>query len=114
MLVALTLVPSSPRSLGGFAGQVGAFAMDGIRGVTPAAVLLAFAVIYFGVMNDAGLFEPLVRRTVRSLDGIRRISLGTAAIATIAHLDGAGASTFMVTFPRCCRSTNAPGMSPSR
>ena len=39
--------------------------MDGIRGVTPVAALLAFAVIYFGVMNDAGLFEPIIRTLVR-------------------------------------------------
>jgi CitMHS family citrate-Mg2+:H+ or citrate-Ca2+:H+ symporter len=100
VLVALTLVPIVAALIGGFAGQVGAFSMDGIRSVTPVAVLLAFAVIYFGVMNDAGLFEPLVKGLLRVVgrDPVR-ISLGTAAIATIAHLDGAGASTFMVTIP---------------
>ena len=66
VLVALTLVPVAAALVGGFAGSLGTFAMDGIRGVTPVAALLAFAVIYFGVMNDAGLFEPIIRTLVRS------------------------------------------------
>src|SRR5262245_49358838 len=100
VLVALTLVPVTAALIGGFGAQIGTFAMDGIRGVAPVAALLAFAVIYFGVMKDAGLFEPVVRALVRVVgrDPVR-IALGTAAIATVAHLDGAGASTFMVTVP---------------
>jgi CitMHS family citrate-Mg2+:H+ or citrate-Ca2+:H+ symporter len=100
VLVALTLVPIVAGLVGGFGRQIGTFAMDGIRNVTPTAALLAFAVIFFGVMNDAGLFDPVIRRVVRIVgrDPLK-IVVGTAAIATIAHLDGAGASTFMVTVP---------------
>ena len=100
VLVALTLVPVVAALAGGFAGEIGGFAMDGIRSVAPAAALLAFAVVYFGVMNDAGLFEPFIRWIVRLVgDDPLKVALGTAAIAAIAHLDGAGASTFMVTVP---------------
>jgi CitMHS family citrate-Mg2+:H+ or citrate-Ca2+:H+ symporter len=100
VLVALTLVPIAAAIAGGFAGQIGAFAMEGIRAVAPTAALLAFAVIYFGVMNDAGLFDPVVRRIVALVgrDPLK-IVIGTAAIAAFVHLDGVGASTFMVTVP---------------
>lgn len=100
VLVALTLVPLAAALAGGFAGSFGTWAMDGIRGVTPVAALLAFAVVYFGVMNDAGLFDPIIRALVRLVgtDPVR-IALGTAVVASVAHLDGAGASTFMVTVP---------------
>jgi CitMHS family citrate-Mg2+:H+ or citrate-Ca2+:H+ symporter len=113
VLVALTLVPVAAALIGGFAGSFGAFAMEGIRGVTPVAVLLAFAVIYFGVMNDAGLFEPVIRVLVRLVgtDPVR-IALGTAAVASVAHLDGAGASTFMVTVPAMLPLYTRAGMSP--
>ncbi len=113
VLVALTLVPLAAALAGGFAGSFGTFAMDGIRGVTPVAVLLAFAVIYFGVMNDAGLFEPVIRVLVRLVgtDPVR-IALGTAAVASVAHLDGAGASTFMVTVPAMLPLYIRAGMSP--
>ena len=113
VLVALTLVPIIAALAGGFGPQIGTFAMDGIRGVTPVAALLAFAVIYFGVMNDAGLFEPVVRALVRAAGGDPvRIAAGTAAIAAIAHLDGAGASTFMVTIPAMLPLYQRAGMSP--
>jgi CitMHS family citrate-Mg2+:H+ or citrate-Ca2+:H+ symporter len=100
VIVALTLVPIAAALFGGFGSQIGTFAMDGIRSVTAVAALLAFAVIYFGIMNDAGLFEPMIRALVRIVgtDPVR-IVVGTTAIATVAHLDGAGASTFMVTVP---------------
>ena len=100
VLVALTLVPLAAALIGGFAGSFGTWAMEGIRGVTPVAALLAFAVIYFGVMNDAGLFDPIIRALVGVVgtDPVR-IALATAAVASVAHLDGAGASTFMVTVP---------------
>jgi CitMHS family citrate-Mg2+:H+ or citrate-Ca2+:H+ symporter len=100
VLVALTLVPIAAALAGGFAPKLGGFALDGIRGVAPTAALLAFAVVYFGVMHDAGLFDPVIRRVVRLVGhDPRKVVLGTAVLATVAHLDGAGASTFMVTVP---------------
>jgi CitMHS family citrate-Mg2+:H+ or citrate-Ca2+:H+ symporter len=113
VVVALTLVPVAAAIAGGFAGQIGAFAMEGIRGVVPVAVMLAFAVVYFGVMNDAGLFEPVIRLLVRAVhrDPVR-ISVGTAVAAMVSHLDGAGASTFMVTVPAMLPIYQRMGMSP--
>ena len=87
--------------------------MDGIRSVAPTAALLAFAVVYFGVMNDAGLFEPFIRRIVRLVGSDPlKVVIGTAAVASIAHLDGAGASTFMVTVPAMLPIYRRLGMSP--
>jgi CitMHS family citrate-Mg2+:H+ or citrate-Ca2+:H+ symporter len=79
----------------------------------PVAALLAFAVVFFGVMNDAGLFDPLIRALVRAAgrDPVK-IAVGTAAIATTAHLDGAGASTFLVTVPALLPLYKAAGMQP--
>ena len=113
VLVALILVPVVTALIGGFGAQIGGFAMEGIRSVTPVAVLLAFAVIYFGVMTDAGLFDPLIRTLVRMVgtDPVR-IVVGTTAVAAIAHLDGAGASTFMVTVPAMLPLYRRAGMDP--
>jgi CitMHS family citrate-Mg2+:H+ or citrate-Ca2+:H+ symporter len=113
VLVALIIVPVVTALLGGFGIEIGTFAMDGIRSVTPVAALLAFAVLFFGVMNDAGLFEPVIRALVRAVgrDPVK-IAVGTVAIATVAHLDGAGASTFMVTIPAMLPLYQRVGMSP--
>jgi citrate-Mg2+:H+ or citrate-Ca2+:H+ symporter, CitMHS family len=113
VLVALTLVPIATALAGGFGAQIGTFALDGMRGVAPVAALLAFAVVYFGVMNDAGLFDPMIRGLVRLVHGDPvKIAVGTAAVAAVAHLDGAGASTFMVTVPAMLPLYKRAGMSP--
>jgi citrate-Mg2+:H+ or citrate-Ca2+:H+ symporter, CitMHS family len=113
VLVALTLVPIAAALAGGFAPKLGTFAMDGIRGVAPTAALLAFAVVYFGVMHDAGLFDPVIRRVVRLVGrDPGKVVVGTAVLATVAHLDGAGASTFMVTVPAMLPIYQRLGMDP--
>ena len=114
VLVALTLVPVAAAIVGGFAGQLGAYAMDGIRSVTPVAALLAFAVDLLRCDER--------RRPVRADHPQRssgwsgtdpvRIALGTAAVASVAHLDGAGASTFMVTVPAMLPLYQRAAMSP--
>jgi len=113
VLVALTLVPIAAALAGGFAPKLGGFALDGIRGVAPTAALLAFAVVYFGVMHDAGLFDPVIRRVVRLVGrDPGKVVIGTAVLATVAHLDGAGASTFMVTVPAMLPMYQRLGMDP--
>jgi CitMHS family citrate-Mg2+:H+ or citrate-Ca2+:H+ symporter len=113
VLVALTLVPIAAALAGGFAPKLGSFAMDGIRGVAPTAALLAFAVVYFGVMHDAGLFDPVIRRVVRLVGrDPGKVVVGTAVLATVAHLDGAGASTFMITVPAMLPIYQRLGMDP--
>jgi CitMHS family citrate-Mg2+:H+ or citrate-Ca2+:H+ symporter len=113
VVVALTLVPVAAALAGGFAANLGAFAIDGIRSVAPTATLLAFAVVYFGVMQDAGLFDPMIRGIVRFVGrDPAKVVVGTAALATVAHLDGAGASTFMVTVPAMLPIYQRLGMDP--
>lgn len=64
VIVALTVVPVVAALAGGFATEIGGFAMEGMRDVAPTAALLAFAVLYVGVMHDAGLFDPIIGRVV--------------------------------------------------
>ena len=114
VLVALTLVPVATALIGGFGGRSARSRWTGIRGVTPVAALLAFAVIYFGVMNDAGLFEPIIRALVRVVGtrpGADR-ARARPRLRSVAHLDGAGASTFMVTVPAMLPLYQRAGMSP--
>jgi CitMHS family citrate-Mg2+:H+ or citrate-Ca2+:H+ symporter len=39
--------------------------LEGIKKIAPTGVMLMFAILYFGVMIDAGLFDPLVRVILR-------------------------------------------------
>src|SRR5262249_36663074 len=59
-----------------------------------------FAILYFGVMTDAGMLDPIVDK-ILSVVGTRptRIVMGSALLALLVHLDGSGAVTFLVTIP---------------
>ena len=99
-LVALIGVPVLAGFAGGFASKLGAFMLKGIQDIAPVAGMFIFAILYFGVMTDAGLIEPLIRWLLRMLGGRpARIVVGSAFLTLLIHLDGSGAVTFLVTIP---------------
>jgi citrate-Mg2+:H+ or citrate-Ca2+:H+ symporter, CitMHS family len=100
VIVALILVPFVFALLAGFTKELGKLMLDGIVGVAPTGIMLGFAILYFGVMNNAGLFDPIISRVLRLVKGDPlKIVVGTAIIAMLTHLDGSGASTFLITIP---------------
>jgi citrate-Mg2+:H+ or citrate-Ca2+:H+ symporter, CitMHS family len=99
-LVALIGVPVLAGFAGGFASKLGTFMLKGIQDIAPVAGMFIFAILYFGVMTDAGLIEPLIRWLLRILGGRpARIVVGSAFLTLLIHLDGSGAVTFLVTIP---------------
>lgn len=97
-LVALILVPIVFGLLGGFGKELGGMMLTGIKNLAPTGVMLMFAILYFGIMIDAGLFDPVVRLILKLVRGDpRRIVVGTAVLAMIVSLDGDGATTYMIT-----------------
>lgn len=97
VILALLLAPLATAVAGGFGGQIGAFAVDGLKTVAPVAALIMFAVLYFGLMIDVGLFNPLIERLLAVVRGDPvRLCLATAALAMLVALDGDGATTFLI------------------
>jgi CitMHS family citrate-Mg2+:H+ or citrate-Ca2+:H+ symporter len=98
-MVALTLVPIAFGLLAGTgAVELGAMMLDGVRKLAPTGVMLLFAILYFGLMIDAGLFDPVVSRIVRLVHGDPlKVVVGTAALALFVSLDGDGSTTYMIT-----------------
>ncbi len=99
-LVALIVVPVAAGLLGGFGLKLGGFMLKGIQEIAPVAGMFVFAILYFGIMTDAGLMEPVIRWLLRAVGGRpARIVVGSAFLALLVHLDGSGAVTFLVTIP---------------
>ena len=97
-LTALILVPIAFGLAGGFAPRLGEMILVGITKLAPTGVMLMFAILYFAVMIDAGLFEPFVQRLVRLVHGDpMKVVVGTAALALLVSLDGDGSTTYMIT-----------------
>ncbi|MFC3655020.1 CitMHS family transporter [Xanthomonas hyacinthi] len=97
-LVALIIVPIGFALAGGFGTGINEMMLEGIKKIAPTGVMLMFAILYFGVMIDAGLFDPLVRRILRLVKGDpMKIVVGTAVLALLISLDGDGSTTYMIT-----------------
>lgn len=99
-LVALASIPFVAALVLGQGAKVGAQMLDGMGTVAPMAAMFLFAILFFSILSDAGLFRPIVDGVVRLAgDHPARVALGTALLTSIAHLDGSGASTFLIVVP---------------
>ncbi|MFF9279944.1 CitMHS family transporter [Streptomyces griseosporeus] len=97
-IAALVLIPALFCVFVGKGAELGDYVIDGVTGLAPTAAMLMFAIVYFGVMIDVGLFDPVVRGILKfcKADPLR-IVVGTAVLAAIVSLDGDGSTTFMIT-----------------
>ncbi|WP_406732596.1 CitMHS family transporter [Streptomyces sp. NBC_01794] len=97
-IASLVLIPALFCVLVGKGAHLGDYVIEGVGNLAPTAAMLMFAIVYFGVMIDVGLFDPIVRGILRfcKADPLR-IVVGTAVLAAIVSLDGDGSTTFMIT-----------------
>ncbi|MEU9667802.1 citrate:proton symporter [Streptomyces bobili] len=97
-IAALVLIPALFCVFVGKGAKLGDYVLDGVTSLAPTAAMLMFAIVYFGVMIDVGLFDPIVRAILKfcKADPLR-IVVGTAVLAAIVSLDGDGSTTFMIT-----------------
>ncbi|WP_327685041.1 CitMHS family transporter [Streptomyces sp. NBC_00467] len=97
-IAALVLIPALFCVIVGKGAHLGDYVLEGVGQLAPTAAMLMFAIVYFGVMIDVGLFDPIVRAILRFCKADpMRIVVGTAVLAAIVSLDGDGSTTFMIT-----------------
>src|SRR5690606_4608857 len=98
-LVALTLIPVLfaliAYGLGFFVdslnhiqlNELGEMMLDGVKKLAPTGVMLLFAILYFAIMIDTGLFDPSVKFILRLVKGDPlKIVLGTITLTLIVSL----------------------------
>jgi CitMHS family citrate-Mg2+:H+ or citrate-Ca2+:H+ symporter len=97
-IAALVLIPALFCVFVGKGAHLGDYVIEGVGTLAPTAAMLMFAIVYFGVMIDVGLFDPVVRGILKFCKADpMRIVVGTALLAAIVSLDGDGSTTFMIT-----------------
>ena len=95
-ITAAILVATGAFTLDEMAG----FIKEGVKGVHGTAILFIFSVLFFGVMTDAGMFDKIIGALMKKVgNNVIGVALMTCIIAIIGHLDGGGASTFLITIP---------------
>lgn len=97
-LVALIVTPVVFGLIAGHGLDLGPMMLAGVQKIAPTGVMIMFAILYFGVMIDAGLFDPAVKRLLAVVRGDPvRVVVGTVLLAFLVSLDGDGSTTYMVT-----------------
>ena len=80
--------------------NIGSLIKSGFSSTGPTAALFVFSVLYFGIMTDAGMFDVIINFLMKFVgNSVVGVTVMTAVIALIGHLDGGGASTFCIIVP---------------
>src|SRR4051812_41624637 len=78
-LNALIAIPTVAAIAGGFGLKTATFMVHGIQSVAAVAGMFIFAILYFGVMTDAGMLDPIIDAILRAVgSNPMRIVIGTA------------------------------------
>ena len=99
-LAALVLIPVLTSFASGFGLRTSGFIISGIQSMASVISMFVFAILFFGVLTDAGLLNPLIQWILRIVGKSPiRIVPGTFLLALLIHLDGSGAVVFLITMP---------------
>ena len=89
---------------------MGPMMLEGIQKLAPTGIMLMFAILYFGIMIDSGLFDPVISRILKGVSF--KIVVGTAILTIIVSLDGDGTTTYMITVSAMYPLYKRLGMNP--
>ena len=111
-LLALIVVPIIGCLVAGFTGLIsveegtfslstmGGFITSGLQNIAPTGVMFIFAILFFGILTDAGTFDPIISGILKVVGkNPVKICIGTVILACLVHLDGSGAVTFLIAIP---------------
>ncbi|TDK63443.1 citrate transporter [Bacillus salipaludis] len=112
-MIALMVVPVAFALIGGFGKDMGPMALEGIKSVAPTGIMILFAILFFGIMIDAGVFDPIIQKILKVVKGDPvKIAIGTAVLALLISLDGDGTTTYMITISAMLPLYKRIGMKP--
>ncbi|MDR1265881.1 MAG: citrate:proton symporter [Propionibacteriaceae bacterium] len=97
-LISRTEYSASDIAKFALAGLTGNSSLDHpVSGIAGTAIMLLFAILYFGLMLTAGLFDPVVAFILRIVKGDPlKVMVGTAVLALAVSVDGDGSTTTLV------------------
>lgn len=69
----------------------------GLSSIVATGVMFIFAILFFSTCSDAGVFDPIINRILKFTgEDPVKVCIGTFLIGCICHLDGSGATTFLI------------------
>lgn len=113
-ILAMSIVPLIGALIAGFTPlEISNFFEFGITKVNKVAVMFLFAILFFSVLKELHVFDPLIKKMVTLTRGnVVVVAIATTLIAAVVHLDGSGAATFLIIIPALLPLYRKLGMSP--
>lgn len=99
--VAFILLPVIAAVIAGFSvEEISGFVATGLSTMLETAVLFIFSISYFTLMSEAGLFDPIINFLIKKVGkSVTTILFAVVMTTMVAHLDGSGATTFLIVVP---------------
>ena len=99
--VAFIGLPLIAAVIAGFSvTEIGDFISSGMSSMLSTAVLFVFSISYFTLMDEIGLFDPIINAlTKKAGKNIPMVVIALLLTTFVAHLDGSGATTFLIVGP---------------
>lgn len=78
---------------------IGDWTVDGVNQTAKTGIMLLFAILYFAIMLNVGLFDPVTRAMIKFAKGDPvKVLVATAIVAACVSLNGDGTTTTLI----CC------------
>ena len=96
-LAALIIIPVVTAILAGFSDTLGVMMLNGIKETGLTGIMIIFSIMFFSLMSDAGLFDPLVRLILEKVQNNPvKVTIGTAILSAVIAIDGESTSTYLI------------------
>lgn len=112
--VAFILLPLAAAVCAGFGiKEISGFVKTGASTMLGTAMLFIFSISYFSLMSNAGLFDPVINFLIKRVGkSVTTIFVAIILTTFVAHLDGSGATTFLIVVPAFLPVTKKMGVRP--
>ncbi|MDH5857984.1 CitMHS family transporter [Lampropedia aestuarii] len=113
-IIAMAVVPLLGALLAGFSlAEISQFFEAGLTRVAKVAAMFLFAILFFSILKELHVFDPMIQGMVTMTRGnVVVVAMMTTLIAAAVHLDGSGATTFLILIPALLPLYKRLGMSP--
>ena len=94
--------------------ELAGFVKKGVLSVAETAALFLFSIVFFTILSATGMFDKIINALVKRCGkSTYSVTILTVIVAVIAHLDGTGASTFLIAIPALMPIYHKMGMRPT-
>lgn len=99
-VIAMTLLPIAACIICGFPlSDVGEWVTAGLKSQVSTVAMFVFAIIFFSCIMDTGVFDTILGRLLGNAKNVTMVCLMTVFATMLGHLDGSGATTFLLVIP---------------